>query len=458
MRSMRACYDGFGPFIPELWADASLQMLKENGGVVNQVNRDFDSKVASYGDVVNTRRPNDFKIKRKSPTTAAAYQTPDATPVTVTLNQHFIEAFTIPDSKLSLSFKDLVQVYLRPAVQAVSRGIDRAILGRFAASFGAGPTLRAGRLCAMSYSNVYDYIVEADQILNTNLAPMEDRFIAASAPMKSHLLKCSSFIDASKSGDGGKLLRSGVLGSILNYNVGMYQNVPTFLVGADAAASTITEPYAAESVAVMLTSLNPTVGEYVNVAGNDQPTWVSAKNAGVSITLNEALKNATLDNAVVIQYKKCDVVGSSFVAGWSEEVVVDGFTTGYSPKVGQLISFGTTTRHTYIIIEATLAAGGASTSLLLDRPLEYALSNDDLAFPGPLGTCNTAFHKNALTFVTRPLSDVHEQGLYGLAMDDYGVILRVGMQRILSQGLNVSVEVLGGTAVLDARLAVPILG
>jgi hypothetical protein len=40
-------------------------ILEENMVASNLVHRDFQNEIAKFGDVVNTRRPGMFKIKRK---------------------------------------------------------------------------------------------------------------------------------------------------------------------------------------------------------------------------------------------------------------------------------------------------------------------------------------------------------------------------------------------------------
>ena len=60
-----ACYENdLAAFIPQLWAQEGLQMLEGNLVMANMVHRDFEDQIAKFGDVVNTRRPGEFKIRR----------------------------------------------------------------------------------------------------------------------------------------------------------------------------------------------------------------------------------------------------------------------------------------------------------------------------------------------------------------------------------------------------------
>ncbi len=103
------------------------------------------------------------------------------------------------------------------------------------------------------------------------------------------------------------------------------------------------------------------VGEYLVVAGNDQPTWIDRLSDADSFVLNEALKYPRLDNAVATAYKACDVGASGlanddYPAGYSKGILLTNHAAGQGPQVGQLLAFGTTpsARHTYTVIEAVV--------------------------------------------------------------------------------------------------------
>ncbi len=151
-----ACYDGeLDAYIPKIWAQESLVILKENMGVTNLVHRDFQNEVASYGDLVHTRRPGEFKTMRRTDTTPSTNlpQVATATDIQVPLNQWFNASFTIPEGAMSKSFKELVTIFLEPAVLQIARGVDRAVLGQVYAFLG-GPANRCGRLKAIDSNSV----------------------------------------------------------------------------------------------------------------------------------------------------------------------------------------------------------------------------------------------------------------------------------------------------------------
>jgi len=470
-----ACYGVTGTnndaFIPELWAHQGLAILEENMVMANLVHRDFEDEVRNYGDVVNTRRPGTFTITRKADGDTLVPETASATNVPVRLDQWFYKNFVIKDGEASLSFQDLVDVYLLPAMQVIARSVDRAIMGRIHA-FLTGNTSRAGKLCGLTPETSHNDVLEARQRLNENLAPMTGRNLVLSPASETSLLKNTMFIKASDRGDGGSALENATLGRILGFNTYLDQNVNCVLTGGETSALTIASAgsgYPAGSVGPFQCEGSGIVqGEYVVLAGNDQPTWVTTATEGTpdSFVLNEALKYGVQDNCAATRYLACDVAasgltGDDYPAGYSKGILLT-HGDGLGPQVGQLLSFGATigARHTYTIIEAVVVSG-TQTRVTLDRPLEALVADgSDNAFPGPYGSLNWAFHRDAVALVTRPLALPNNQmGVLTHVGVHNDIAMRVAMQYdIDAGGTKVNLDLLCGVAVLDPRLCVPLLG
>jgi hypothetical protein len=459
-----ACYENnLDAYIPELWAQEGLAILEENMVMANLVHRDFENEVAKFGDVVNTRKPGEFKIRRKTDGTALVQQDATATNVQVPLDQWFYESFVIRDGEGSKSFQELKEIYLQPAMLSIARGIDRALLGRVHAYLAN----KIGRLGALSATNAKDYVLDAREKLNVNKAPVDGRRLVMAPTAETAMLKTELFVAAQQRGDGGTALQTATLGRILGLDTFMCQNVNCVLSGNDTALGGINNAggYAA-GTATELTVDGITgawaTGEFVNVDGNDQPTYLTAhsETAGdtTGITLSEALKYAVANDAVVTRVKACAVNGA-YVAGWSKAITVDGYASGKAPQVGQLLAFGTgSSRRTYSVIESEDT--GATCTVYLDRPLELALADDAAAFPGPTGSFNLAFHRDALALVTRPLAlPDSRMGVMAAVVPHNGIGMRVLMQYdINAGGTVVNCDILAGVAVLQSGLCVPMLG
>ncbi len=455
---------GNDAFIPEMWANEGLAILEANMVMANLVYRDFEPQVQNYGDVVNTRRPGTFAISRKRDGDTLTPQDANATNVRVPLDQWFYTNFVIKDGEASLSFQDLVDIYLVPGMQTIAKSVDRAILGRIH-GYLTGSTNRSGKLGGLNVSTSQDYVLEARQRLNENLAPMQGRNLVLSPAAETALLKNTMFVKANERGDGGSALENATLGRILGFNTYLDQNVNSYTSGGeyDDTLSLTTGKPAGYAGALAIT-ITGNAGEFLVIAGNDQPTYMTDATTG-AVVLNEALKYATEDSAAVTQYKACDVDASAetdttYAVGTIKPIALDGYAANTGPQVGQLVAFGTgANRRTYTILEVTTVSTTAC-KVLLDRPLEVAVADAALAFPGPMGSLNWAFHREAIALVSRPLAMPNNRmGVLTQVGVHNGISMRVAMQYdINAGGTVVNLDLLCGVAVLDTRLCVPLLG
>ena len=459
---MVALYDNDNSaFIPELWEMEGLHILEENMVMAGLVHRDFSPEIANYGDVVNTRRPGTFATRRKTDADSIELQDARATNVQVPLNQHMYISFTIKDGEASKSFQELVDIYLLPGMMGIARGIDRAILG-------AVPDFLAnkvGKLGALSALNAKDYLLEARETMNENLAFPESRNCVLAPSAETAMLKTEMFLKANERGDGGRALREAALGRVLGFDTWMDQNVSGLnAVDLDTAPGELTTGYAAGHAANMAIDLAPdyvaSVGEYCVISSDGQPTVLSVASANAGdtdvIALDAALKYAVSANDPITVYKKCaiDFVGG-YAAGYTKAIHLDSFTAGKHPRVGQILRIGAST---YVVIESEDSAGDRE--VWLDRPLDATVTGTQDVFPGPAGSFNLCFHRDAVALVSRPLAlpsgalGVRSQvGVYN------NVAMRVTMQYdITSQGTVVTLDILCGVKTLDERLGCVLLG
>ena len=448
--------------IPEIWANMGLAILEENMVAAALVHRDFSNEVANFGDVVNTRRPGQFKGRRKNDNGSVLGQDANTVNVRVPLDQHIYTNFTIKDGEASKSFQDLVDIHLLPAMQNNARMVDRAILGRVHGYLANA----VGGLDALTGANSRDTILDARQKMNENKAFVQNRHMVVSPASETALLKTDLFLRANERGDDGTALEEASLGRLLGFNFWLDQNTPYTRVadsdvtagvtdGADAAGTTVID--------VTITGTNASGGEWVTIAGENQPHWVTAfTNTGGDIddlTLDSGLTVATASGAVVNFYESAAAQGA-YAAGENLPLVIDGFATGKPPMVGQLLAIGTgASRRVYTIIESEVI-NATDQSVLLDRPLELAVADNDLVFPGPAGSYNFGFHKEAIALVNRPLalpaSNLGVRSSVGVHND---VSMRVTMQYdITGQGTVVTLDLLCGVQILDTDLGVVMLG
>lgn len=447
--------------IPEKWANESLAILEENMVMARLVHRDFSMEVANFGDVVNTRRPAEFITKRKTDSDSVVNQDATTTNVQVPLDQHIYVTFTIKDGESSKSFQDLVDMYMAPAAMQIARSVDRVLIGQ-APQFAAN---QVGRLYEMTSSNAKDFILAAREKLNDNKAYNSGRNLVLTPASETDMLATELFIAANQRGDGGTALEEVRLGRVLGFDTYMDQNTPYLsATGGETATGNMNTGATAGGVAsvCMVSAYTAVVGEYIWIESEAQLHEIKVVvGTTTDITLNDAFVNTVAAGADAVIYKSCDVNGA-YAAGYSKKILLDGYAANTAPIVGQVLAFGTTNgsdRHVYTIIEVQ-AVDTTSGYVLLDRPISAALANNDLAFPGPKGSLNLAFHRDALTLVSRPLALPDTSLGVRTAVGAYNdVAMRVAMQyNISSQGTIVTLDLLCGVKVLDTNLGCILLG
>ena len=453
---------------PEIWANIGLLLLEEKAVMMDLVNRSFENEFADAGDIVHTYRPNKFRIKRKSDTGSVEEQDAILDKVQVPLDQHIYTSFIIKDREWSLNMKDLVRLHLAPAISTVARGVDRAITGQIHRFLG-GPSDRVGQLNGLSPSNTRSSIIAAQEKLDLLNVPEEDRRLLLNPRSRSHLLNTDLLVKANESGDqANAALRKAFIGELFGFDTFKSNNMVAVTDdNTDTASGTVTGGLAAGAQtsleAVSITGHEVVAGEWAVVAGNDQPQYATASTTGAgdttAVTLNEAQKFASSAGAAIKVYKAAAAKGA-YAVGYDEDITVDGFAANKGPQVGQLLATGTgASRKIYTVIEVEVVTS-TEYKILLDRPLEAALADNDAVFPGPAGVFNFAFHRDALALVTRPLA-IPPSNLGALfAVANNGSIgLRVSMQQdTKKQGTRVNVDVLAGLALLDVDMALPVLG
>lgn len=441
-------------FIPEQWANESIALLTENMVAAALVHRDFEDEFAKFGDVVNTRQPVDLEAYRKTNSEDVTIQDVSANNVAVPLDQHIHVSFLIRDGEETRSFKSLVDEYLRPAAIALARKTDRIVLGQYAQFLGN----HAGALGGLTNANAVDYITATREVMNVNLAHMENRNLILTPTAETKVLQNATFHQADRLGDEGTALREASLGRKFAFDTYMAQNMASVLGDTTTGLAEVNNAAGYPIGTTVLTVDGAAMGELIAgqwIAINGRPYRVSAVNAdpATSITLEYGLTAAVADNDDITIYGLGEVNNASgYAAGYVGTITVDGFS-GETPRVGRIVTFtGSSTR--YVIIKTN-----GSTTIELDRPLVSALVDNDDVFLGPTGDFNLAFHRNAMTLAIRPLAlpRAGAGAISGLANFNDLTIRTVITYDGTKQGHLVTLDFLAGIKVLDTDLGAVML-
>lgn len=454
-------------YIPELWAAESVAILVENMVVANLVHRDFSPMVASFGDIVHTRAPAEFTAQRKVDTDDVTVQDASATDIQVPLNQHFHTSFAIKDGEESKSFKQLRDEYLEPAVISIARAVDQVLLNESHRFFTNGEGIANNGLTT---SNIIAYIVETRKRMNINKVPESGRNLILTPDTEAIALQTSTFHEADKVGDEGTAMREASLGRKFQFNTYMCQNAPSTIGGPTSAHGMLIDnaagyPIGTTVIHVDTGGSNAKVGQFIEVGGviHQITALGTLATEDQDLTINPPLRVAVAENDPVTSGDEGLVnFGAGYAAGYAKEIVVDGIV-GAIP-VGSMVSFATPGTPSVIKsgiygVIATTESSGNTIGITLNRPLDVALVDDDEINFSPPANHNFAFHRNALTLVSRPLAAAPR----GLALSSVQNMGGVGMRVTItyngnSQHTLVTVDLLCGCQVLNTALGAVLVG
>jgi hypothetical protein len=418
------------------------------------VKRDFEDMIQDHGDIINVRRPNEFGMRRTADFVNLETQDAVSTKIQVPLDQWATVSFLIGDGERSKSFANLVDEYLEPAAIALAEAVDRIVLGQVARL----GSYVAGELGAMDATNAQRFLVETDKCLNDNKCPQAGRNLILSTNAKAQILQAAIAVEADKRGDEGTALREASVGRIYGFNTWMDQNVNSVSeVDLETTAFVTTAAATAKGATALLTTATTTGqidGEYLVVEGEGHAHVISATSATPdTITLVEPTKRAIAASAAITVYDaqlvKTTAPGDSYVC------VELTMTSGIKMQVGQLLAHGVgAARKVYTVID-TKEISATEQHVMLDRPLETAMTAAQNVFPGPAGDMNVALIEDAVALVVRPLATVPDgEGARSFVASFGGLSIRMtATYDGLAHSTRVTLDLLCGVQILNQKLA-----
>jgi len=439
--------------VPEIWAQEALMILEANMVAANLVYRDFENEIAQYGDTVNAHRPGTFTAKRKVDGDNVTVQDATATNVPVKLDQHLHVSFLIYDGEESKSFKDLVELYLRPALIAQAMGLDQVVLGQVYEFLGN----TVGKLGTDPDA---DTVIAANEVMNTNRAPVVGRNMIVTPNAEGALLSETEFTKVNESGDTAGL-RDARLGRKFNFDFFMSQNCPSVAVGStinaagDINAGNLTIGSTVLTMHGITGTYTPLAGMWCTIAGDMTPQLITSVTGGstpTSITITPGLRHDIADGAIITFYTNGvinqAVSPTGYALGWNKNIVHTG--PAVAPKTGQLISMGVD-GYKYAAMSTP-----TTTQTLLNRSLDAAVANAAVMGIGPAGEYCFGFHRNAMALVVRPLAAPRAgTGALSYVANYNGLSVRVTITYDgNAQGHLVTVDLLAGVKTLDTNLGV----
>ena len=160
-------------FIPEVWANSALEILRKNIVLTPRVYSDSDVAAFSVGDILHVPYPGTLSVYAKSANTAYTLSQPTGeTEVQVALNKQYAVSFLVEDIVRAQANQDLIRNYSNAAAIALAEQIESDGLAAVQAT-----SKTSG---AYGTDLTFDASLTAWKTMTDNLCPAGDRFAAIS--------------------------------------------------------------------------------------------------------------------------------------------------------------------------------------------------------------------------------------------------------------------------------------
>ena len=286
--------------IPQLLAQGLLA-LRQMAVMPRFVNRGYDDMAGDKGSTIDVPIPSAIAVNQVSP----SYVAPDdagaaPTKVSIALDQWWEAPFFLSDQEMMNAMAGTIPMQATEAVKALANKIDSDLLGLYKNVYGV-----AGTPGTTPFSTDLSEFLLADQVLNDQLAPPDNRTMMINSRAKANALGLRAFQDASYRGDNAGII-GGQIGEKLGAMWALDQNIPQHTSG--------TYPGSGYTVNGVNTLANTTLnisggaqgtlvaGDLINIAGWDQwYTVVSSTGAGTvtAAVISPGLVAATSGSEVI---------------------------------------------------------------------------------------------------------------------------------------------------------------
>ncbi len=206
------------PFLPTIWAQRALSVLRTNIVLAKLCARDVDYAPGWVGEQLNIPYPGTFVASDKVANTLVGISTPTGgTTVNVTLNKHKTVDMIIEDYANAQANENLMDRYVVPAAIALAQQLETDLLSNYA---------NLTNTVGTSGTNVTAATVQAAlENLDINLAPMSDRALIVSPKDKISLLQDST-LQTYFAFSEQNAIREGAIGNLFGFDTYMSQLIP----------------------------------------------------------------------------------------------------------------------------------------------------------------------------------------------------------------------------------------
>lgn len=223
-------------FIPSVWANRALDILRSNIVLARIVTRDSDFEPGWRGQTLNIPYPGTMVAQDKVADTPVTPQTPTGgASIPVTLNKHKVVDFIVEDVGRAQASGELLDRYIRPAAIALGDAVEDdlfALYSGFSVSTGvSGTDIPAAT------------IRTARKLLNDAKVPTAGRFLIVSSKDEMALLgdaALATYFANSRT----QALSEGSIGMLYGFDVRMSQRVPVVVNAPNSTKNLALHPEA----------------------------------------------------------------------------------------------------------------------------------------------------------------------------------------------------------------------
>ena len=205
------------PFIPQIWANTALEILRNKVVLAKLVTRDSDIAAFQVGDTLNIPYPGVFVANDKAANTPVTLQVPTATTTSVVLNKHKEASFLVEDAARALSNQDVMARYMEAAVIPIAEQIESDLLGLYTGFTNTVGTSGTDLTAAVLRST--------RKLMNDNKVPQDNRAVIISDKDEIALLgdsTLSTYFAYSQS----QGIKEGSIGRLYGFDLYQSQLVP----------------------------------------------------------------------------------------------------------------------------------------------------------------------------------------------------------------------------------------
>lgn len=204
--------------IPEFWANLALGSLSANTVMSKLVNRDFDSAVATKGDIVNIIKRGALVVNDKAVNTPINLQNPTNTKIPVELNKHKEVSWLIEDSASAKAI-DAAIAYVQDAAIALAEDFDSSLTALY--------TELAESTGTAGVDLTVPTIIAARKRLNDLKCPVRGRNLIISSKDEAALLNLEQFTRANWDVQNSEALREAQITRKYGFDIYMDQLIKT---------------------------------------------------------------------------------------------------------------------------------------------------------------------------------------------------------------------------------------